>query len=184
MIGEYNVNNALAALTVGKILHVKPRNMQRGLANVVLTANRAEWVDGKMGEKILSDVYNSNPTAVKKVLATFAAVPTNGKRIVVLGDMLELGDASPELHASVATSIDSDKIKDVFLVGPEMAALQKQLQENGYPEKHLHHYGSDELDQLTNDLEQIILPNDLVMIKGSHGIHLEKVLDKLEKKEK
>lgn len=181
MIGEYNVNNALAALTVGKLLHVTPQNMQRGLANVVLTANRAEWVDGKMGEKILSDVYNSNPTAVKKVLKTFAAVPTNGKRIIVLGDMLELGEASPKLHASVASSIDPNKINAVYLVGPEMKALQKQLLDNGYPKQQLHHYDTDQLDSLAEDLSGVVLPNDIVMIKGSHGIHLEKVLQKLAK---
>lgn len=183
MIGEYNVNNALAALTVGQLLHVSPKNMQRGLANVVLTANRAEWVDGQMGEKILSDVYNSNPTAVKKVLETFAAVPTKGKRIIVLGDMLELGDASAKLHASVAQSIDPAKINAVYLVGSEMKALRDKLLANGYPTKQLHHYEADQLDQLSSDLKQVILPNDIVMIKGSHGIHLEKVLAKLAKNE-
>lgn len=184
MIGEYNVNNALAALTVGQLLHVTTKNMQRGLANVVLTANRAEWVDGQMGEKILSDVYNSNPTAVKKVLATFAEVPTDGKRIVVLGDMLELGEASKRLHAGVAKSIDPEKIQEVYLVGPEMKALQNQLLENGYPAAHLHHYQTNQLADLTKDLQAKVVPNDLVLMKASHGIHLEKVLTALEAKDK
>ena len=91
MVGEYNVNNALAAIAVGKQLHITPAHIKKALKNVELTENRAEWVNGAQGERILSDVYNSNPTAAKQVLKTIEELPTTGKRIAVLGDMLELG---------------------------------------------------------------------------------------------
>lgn len=113
MVGEYNINNALAAMEVGKILHITPAHMKQALANVELTENRAEWVKGKNGEQILSDVYNSNPTAAKEVLKTIAETPVDGRRIAVLGDMLELGDAAPKLHASLAEEIDHQKIASV-----------------------------------------------------------------------
>src|SRR5699024_9676364 len=67
VVGEYNVNNALAAMEVGRLLHVTPAHMKQALAHFDLTANRTEWVLGQNGERILSDVYNSNPTAVNEV---------------------------------------------------------------------------------------------------------------------
>lgn len=178
MMGEYNVNNALAALTVGQLLHVSVGNMRQALANVELTENRAQWVQGTAGEQILSDVYNSNPTAAKQVLHAFAQTPTTGHRIVVLGDMLELGDASPRLHASLADEFDAAAISDVYLIGPQMKVLYERLIE-AYGTEHLHHYDVENKQQLMNDLEKQIQPTDVVMLKASHGIHLETVLQNL-----
>lgn len=179
MIGEYNVNNAMAAMMVGHLMHVTPDHIKKGLAKVNLTANRAEWLKGNQGEKILSDVYNSNPTAVKEVLETLKELPENGRRIIVLGDMLELGDASEKLHAGLAAEIDHDHFQKVFLVGPQMKALEKQLLTDGYPADDLKHFATDELDQVVASLKDTIEPGDIVLLKGSHGIHLENVLKEL-----
>ncbi|WP_373841980.1 UDP-N-acetylmuramoyl-tripeptide--D-alanyl-D-alanine ligase [Limosilactobacillus sp.] len=181
MVGEYNVNNALAAMAVGQLLHITPDHMQSALANVELTANRAEWVAGKNGEQILSDVYNSNPTAAKQVLKTISTMPTTGRRIAVLGDMLELGKAAPKLHASLASQIDPAKIQAVYLIGEQMAALKKRLIANGYPAAAIYYYSADQLDQLASDLQATLRGEDLVLLKASHGIHLERVLDAIKK---
>lgn len=181
LTGEYNVSNALAALVVAAKLHVRPGNMQQGLAHPNLTANRAEWLTGTAGEKVLSDVYNSNPTAARDVLETLQDVPVNdgGRRIAVLGDMLELGKASKELHASLAEVIDPAKIQEIYLVGPEMAALRDRLMADGYPVSAIHYYGADQLAPLITDLNHDLKADDVVLLKGSHGIHLEKVLAKI-----
>lgn len=178
MLGTYNVNNALAALSVGQVFRIDPARMAQALADLTITKNRAEWVTGAQGEKILSDVYNSNPTAVKKVLEAFSGVETTGKRIVVLGDMLELGEQAGKIHADVAPAIDPEKISSVYLCGELMASLATAL-ESKFPSSALHHYAVDEKAQLTADLQAEINADDLVMIKGSHGIALEKVLDSL-----
>lgn len=180
MIGEYNVNNAMAAMMVGHIAHVTPAHIKKGLKEVKLTANRAEWITGNHGEKILSDVYNSNPTAVREVLSTLNELPESGRRIIVLGDMLELGSASEKLHASLASDIDHDHFQKVYLVGPQMQALANQLLANGYPKDDLKHYATDDQDQLVNDLQSTLQSGDIVLLKGSHGIHLENVLKQLE----
>lgn len=176
MVGEYNVNNALAAMAVGKQLHITFQHMKAALANVELTENRAEWFKSKNGAQILSDVYNSNPTAAKQVLKTIAAMPVDGKRIAVLGDMLELGDAAPRLHASLAEQIDPAKIQEVYLVGTEMQYLKDKLLQENYPAEAIHYYQADQLDQLTADLEGDLTAQDMVLLKASHGIHLENVL--------
>ncbi|MFT9051322.1 UDP-N-acetylmuramoyl-tripeptide--D-alanyl-D-alanine ligase [Liquorilactobacillus nagelii] len=178
MIGSYNVNNALAALAVGDYFHLPIKKMISALTTFQATANRTEWLIGKKQERILSDVYNSNPTAAHLVLRAFSQVPTRGQRFIVLGDMLELGTAAAKLHAGLAADIDPKQIAEVFLCGSHMAALQQALADKFTPER-LHLYASNQKTQLLADLNDLIEPTDLVLLKGSHGIHLEEVLTAL-----
>lgn len=179
MIGDYNVNNALAALSVARLYRISPQASAKAFTNLNLTENRAEWVNGHAGERILSDVYNSNPTAVKEVMAAFSKVATNGKRRVVLGDMLELGEQSDRLHAGLEEAFDPQSIQDVYLVGPHMKALYQALQDR-FELSHLHLYETAEQAKLIAQLNEDIQSEDIVLIKGSHGIHLENVLAALQ----
>lgn len=178
MIGAYNVFNALAALSVGNIYHIPVDKMQKALASFDLTANRTEWLEAKNGAKILSDVYNSNPTAVKEVLYAFEQVPTSGKRIVVLGDMLELGEKAAEMHSDLAQAINPDRIDSIYLCGELMGYLAEKLREK-FDETQIHHYQKDDLLTLTSDLKNELMPDDIVLLKASHGIHLENVVSEL-----
>lgn len=180
MMGEYNVNNALAALSVAYLMRIEPGHMQSGLAHVELTQNRAAWLQGQAGEQILSDVYNSNPTAAKQVLHAFARTEVTGQRVAVLGDMLELGDAAPELHASLATELDPSKIQSVYLIGPHMRALRDKLADK-YPTEALHYYSIEQKETMTTEVQAMLTKDDVVLLKGSHGIHLETVLASLQK---
>lgn len=181
LVGEYNVNNAMAAMMVGRLLHVTMANMRTALKNVELTENRAEWVTGLKGERILSDVYNSNPTAVREVLATLATIPADGKRVAVLGDMLELGDASKRLHAGLCDAIMDGNLDEVYLIGGEMGTLRNALLEAGYPVSQLHYYQATQREALTEALQASLTTGDVVLLKASHGLHLEKVLAQLKK---
>lgn len=178
MIGAYNVNNALAALCVGAEFHIDPRQMVRALEHFDLTRNRTEWVKAACGASILSDVYNSNPTACAEVLSAFQKAPTDGRRYVVLGDMLELGEQGPGMHAGLSSVMNPDRISEVFLCGTLMENLADSLK-NNFPADRVHHYQTGEKDRLTSDLKERLRPEDMVMIKGSHGIHLETVLSGL-----
>jgi len=179
MIGTYNVNNALAALSVAMLYRIRPESAKQALATVSLTENRAEWVTSASGAAILSDVYNSNPTAAKEVLTAFSQTPVTGQRYVVLGDMLELGDQADAMHASLASAIDATKIDHVYLVGPHMLALQAALAQQ-QPQLAVSHYETTDLATLTVDLQNQLTADDQILLKGSHGIHLEQVLASLQ----
>ena len=124
---------------------------------------------------ILSDVYNSNPTAVHEVLQSFKAVTTEGRHIVVLGDMLELGEKSGELHAGLATDLTPDEIEQVYLYGPDMAYLYQALQSR-YSADNLHYYDQNQQEQLIEDLRADVTAADLVLLKASNGMHFDRVL--------
>jgi len=175
MIGEYNVKNALAALAVADIYRIRPESAQKALASVALTKNRAEWLTSKQGAAILSDVYNSNPTAVREVLGAFSQTPVTGRRLVVLGDMLELGDQADALHAGLADSLNAQQFAHVYLVGPHMQALQRVLAQQA-PDLPVTHFASDQLAELTATLQATLTSDDQILLKASHGIHLETVL--------
>lgn len=180
MIGKHNVSNAMAAISVGRRFGESDEEIAQALGHFTPTANRMEWETGDLGEAIMSDVYNSNPTAVKAVVTAFGQVDVkdNGRRIAVLGDMLELGETSPELHASLASVLDPKIINEVYLYGSEMKNLYEALVDK-YDDNHLHYYPSDQRDSMTEALSNDIKPNDIVVLKGSHGMHLEKVLERL-----
>jgi UDP-N-acetylmuramoyl-tripeptide--D-alanyl-D-alanine ligase len=180
MTGRYNVTNALSAITVGHLLHISDEQIAQALAEAPITENRTEWLDGQFGGKILSDVYNSNPTAAKEVLHFFADTPTQGKRIAVLGDMLQLGDASPALHASLMENLNPDKIAHVYLVGEEIKSLEEALQPI-YPTGTVKRYAIDDPESLLKDLLADLTPDDTIMLKGSHGVHLENIVNQLKK---
>ena len=183
LLGVYNVNNAMAALTVGSLFQIQPQQMQAALANLQLTKNRTQWLTGAQGEQILSDVYNANPTAMMAVLRAFAAVPVKGQRIAVLGDMLELGEQAPALHAGIATAIDSTKIEQVYLLGPIMQALATELARNPAFKGRVHYYPLNKKLTLITDLLATVTVDDAVLLKASNGLHLDEVLRALQNKD-
>lgn len=182
VMGEYNVTNALAAILVGRRFHVKPEAIQRALKNFKLTDNRTQWLQGDSGEQILSDVYNANPTATAAVLNDFAEFPTEGRRLAVLGDMLELGEASASLHAGLASALDPEKVTDVYLYGDEINPLYTALKAK-YATDHLHYYPYGSQREMIIALRDDVRHQDLVLLKGSHGMHLENVLAALQEPE-
>lgn len=178
MIGAYNVKNALAALCVGSEFQIDPRSMVKALEHFDLTRNRTEWVKASNGADVLSDVYNSNPTACAEVLKAFQNAETTGRRYAVLGDMLELGEQGPKMHAGLADKIDPKEVDEVFLCGPLMKNLAEALPDK-FDQGKIHHYATGEKEQLVSDLKERLRSEDMVMLKGSHGIHLEDVLAEL-----
>lgn len=180
MIGKHNVSNALSALCVGRHFGESDEEIATALASFTPTADRMEWEKGDVGEDIMSDVYNSNPTAVRAVISSFGQiqVPEGSRRIAVLGDMLELGERSAALHAGLADCLDPQVINEVYLFGSEMENLADVLK-NTYEPENLHYYKEDQMQRLIADLRNDIKPHDIVVLKGSHGMHLEKVVKRL-----
>lgn len=170
VLGTYNVSNALAALTVGLKLEITIQEAAPFLAKFNLTKNRTEWVKGIHNSMILNDAYNANPTAMNAVLDNFSELKNEGKKIAVLGDMLELGSLSKEMHGSVAEHLNPQKIDEVYLYGEEMAVLFDKLLLI-FPQERVHHYTKDK-EQLIAELTEIIQPQDHILVKSSFGTNL------------
>lgn len=176
--GKYNVGNALIAISIGQWFEVSEEKIQAGLADFQLTKNRTEWLKSTTGIEILSDVYNANPTAMNLVLDSFSEMPTEGKRVAVLGDMLELGPDSAAMHASVNEHLNPVEIAEIFLYGTEMRALYEILTKK-YQENQIHYFKKEEKEMLTKTLKAILEPKDMVVLKASNGMGLNEVVTNL-----
>ncbi len=172
--GKYNATNAMLAAYVGKLQGLSESQIKHALAKVELTRNRTEWKKAANGADILSDVYNANPTAMRLILETFQAIPKNpkGRKIVVLADMLELGETSPQLHAQIASSLNFSKIDQVYLYGEMMKNLAKVL-----PNRPVKYFES--LTELEKAVKATLQPTDQILFKGSNGMHLAPVIENM-----
>ena len=176
--GTYNVTNALIAIGIGRYFQLTDSEIQKGLATAELTKNRTEWLKAANGAEILSDVYNANPTAMGLVLDSFSKMSKVGKRIAVLGDMLELGPDSAAMHQAMAQHLAPDAIEEVFLYGSEMAYLADKLQET-YAPANIHSFKKEEKNELIEAVKKVLQPEDMVVLKGSNGMGLREVIDAL-----
>ncbi|WP_348920869.1 UDP-N-acetylmuramoyl-tripeptide--D-alanyl-D-alanine ligase [Enterococcus rotai] len=176
--GKYNVGNALIAITIGQWFDLSEEKIQAGLSEFKLTKNRTEWLKSSKGIEILSDVYNANPTAMKLVLDSFSQMPTQGKRVAVLGDMLELGPDSALMHASVSEHLNPAEVTEVILYGTEIQALYNEIKKK-YQEDKIHYFDKEEKEKVINTLKSLLEPEDMVVLKASNGMGLNEVVTKL-----
>lgn len=178
VLGNYNVQNALIALMIADFFGISASEAKEPLQSFQLTANRTQWLAGVNGSQILNDAYNASPTAMKAVLAAFGKLPCEGRRMVLLGDIRELGEKSAELHAGIASSLPSDQFDEVYLYGKEMAALYQELLKEGFSSDRLHYYEGEKA-ALVKELTHTLAENDQMLIKSSFGTDLLSVVEKL-----
>ncbi|WP_248625650.1 UDP-N-acetylmuramoyl-tripeptide--D-alanyl-D-alanine ligase [Enterococcus cecorum] len=177
VLGGYNVKNALIAYGVGRYLGLSREQIKNGLAQVELTKNRTQWLQAKNGAKLLSDVYNANPTAMHLVLESFGRLTLPGRRIAVLADMLELGPDSLAMHASMAEAIVGH-YDFVYLYGEQMQALANRLTELNVPHAY---FIPAQRQAFLEQVQKEIQPTDSVILKGSNGMQLSELVGLLTK---
>ncbi|WP_034551341.1 UDP-N-acetylmuramoyl-tripeptide--D-alanyl-D-alanine ligase [Carnobacterium funditum] len=175
--GTYNVANALAALSSGLALDIPIEKAAQKLATFQLTENRTEWLAGINNSALLNDAYNANPTAMKAVLNNFSQLRNEGRKIVVLGDMLELGEQTNELHLSIKKVLSVDEIDQVILYGTHMKILYEALKSD-FDKERLHHFDGDKKAMIAF-LKELIQPKDYVLVKSSFGTDLLSVIKAL-----
>ncbi len=166
--GEHFVRNSLAVLAALRALDADIMRALPGLATLSAATGRgARTLLGApdAGILVIDESYNANPASMRAALAAMATTPRQEfpRRIAVLGDMLELGDASADLHRSLKEAVDAAGVDLVFACGPMMKLLMDDLA----PARH--GAWADASSELKDDLLDAVRPGDVVMIKGSLG---------------
>lgn len=129
------------------------------------------------GAKIIADCYNSSPDSAKSALHTLSQIDTKGKKIAVLGDMLELGKLSKELHLSVGEAVCGEKIDMLLCFGEMSKYYIKSAVKKGFDEKNAKQF--DSKNELSRYLKSIIKENDAVLFKASRGMKFESIIEDL-----
>lgn len=179
--GRHIAQNALAVLGAVHLVGGDLEKAMAALATFKAEAGRGRQLELKhpKGRVILIDEsYNANPASMEAALDLLKAAPVanRGRRIAVLGDMLELGSHSQKLHAGLADAVERAETARVFLGGPEMQALSENLPSGMKAE---YRASPEELRDLVVDA---VRPGDAIMIKSSNGIGFSKIVDALVKR--
>jgi len=167
LAGAYNLENALAAVCIGNYFGVSPFEIVEAIEEYRPSNNRSQFVKTAHNQ-LLMDAYNANPTSMNAALENFTAfdAPLKG---VILGDMLELGEASHEEHQKIADKLTGMKLDMVLLFGKEFAKCKVPSNFILFDDNSL----------VINYIESLNPQGYLFLIKGSRGMKLENVADKL-----
>lgn len=171
-IGEHNVKNALAAYLVGILTGMEEQEILCGLAKYQPTGMRQNIME-KNGQTIIADCYNASPDSMKAALGVLGSYPCEGRKIAVLGDMLELGKMSRELHAKVGGMVQQFKIDMLFCYGRESQEIAAHAGDA------LEIFCTEDAEILTKKLRNTLQEGDVILFKASHGMHLENMIEML-----
>ncbi|RHJ90833.1 UDP-N-acetylmuramoyl-tripeptide--D-alanyl-D-alanine ligase [Parabacteroides bouchesdurhonensis] len=163
LIGAYNLDNVLVAVAVGRYFKIPAERISRAIANYEPTNNRSQLKKTENNELII-DAYNANPSSMKLALENFISMPVQPKA-VILGDMRELGPASDDLHAEIIEQLKTGRFDKIFLCGEIFSKVAGQ-----FPS-----YTTTE--ELITRLKEHPLKGYHILIKGSHGMALEKTVE-------
>lgn len=165
LIGNYNLENILAAICIGNYFGVCPENISKAISEYIPQNNRSQLTKTEKNQLIV-DTYNANPTSMEAALINFNEIKNVSQKAVLLGDMLELGYESKQEHLRIVELIDKLQLK-AFLVGKEFSAINQN------------HQTFLSVDDFITWVKDNKLTGYTLLIKGSHGIHLEKAIQYL-----
>jgi len=174
LLGRHNVRNALAAILVGDRFGIARQRAAEALASLRPQKHRLELLESR-GISVLDDAYNANPASMREALLLLAAIEAGGERRAVLGDMLELGPDSERFHEEMGRQVSPRTW--LYVVGAFAAAVERGARAGGVKPERIRRFEN------VPDMAAAVLadarPGDLVLVKGSRGMRLERVVEAL-----
>jgi UDP-N-acetylmuramoyl-tripeptide--D-alanyl-D-alanine ligase len=169
LLGEWNIQNALAATAVAMLHGVKLSECAGRLADFKPPKMRMERLE-LAGVTIINDAYNSNPESATRAVREFSRFETRGRRIAVVGDMLELGVLAAEYHRELGELLGQCAVDVVIAVGGQWRTILDAVR--GAKEKH----GFGSVDEMRGFLQGLVREGDAMLLKGSRGVGLERLV--------
>ena len=176
LVGRHNVLNALAAAAVGLCFEMRPAEIAAALGSVTPPPMRGEILRFAEGFEVINDSYNSNPDALLSMVKTLVENGGHARRkIVVAGEMLELGDRAEQIHYSTGQKIAELGVDALFGV----RNLAQNLVDGGRKKGLTDVRFFADSDQAANAIVAEVKPGDLILVKGSRGVRTEKIVERL-----
>lgn len=175
-VGSHVVRPVLAAFAVAVHEHINLVSAVEWIGDMQTPPGRLKIVEGKAGSSILDDSYNASPDATRAALETLGSIETSGRKIAVLGDMLELGKHSTSAHEFVGEQA-AQCADELHTVGVRMVEAAEIAKQHGLPTDNI--YTHKDASEAGDMLERRIQQNDIVLIKGSQSMRMERIVERL-----
>lgn len=179
LLGLHQVYPALAAALLGVVHSIPLTKIKLALEEIVPTEHRMQAISGPNGSVLLDDTYNSSPTALEEAINTLLAVPAR-RRVLVLGEMRELGQYSEKLHRLAAQRIYKEKLDLIFLGQGEAQIIADELRSLGFWEERME--SNLRNSEIVSKLLKTLGKGDVCLIKGSRAVRLDEVVKRIAKK--
>lgn len=179
LLGSHQIYPALAAAALGVVCNIPLTKIKLALESIEPSEHRLQVVQGPNGSIILDDTYNSSPAALDGAIDTLLQIPAR-RRILVLGEMRELGKYSEELHRRVAQRIYKEKLDFVFLGQGDTEIVADELKSLGFWEERVEENLQNS--KLVGRLLKFLGKGDVCLIKGSRAVRLDEVVKRISKK--
>lgn len=171
--GKHMVLNALTACAVGSLLGVEADDMKKGIEKLQPVGGRVNIIKNDK-YTLIDDCYNANPVSMKASIDVLTYA--NTRKVAILGDMFELGENENALHGSIGEYISGKSIEVLITIGKLSKYIEEYAIKCGYKGE-CNHF--DELDDFITEYSNILKENDTILVKASHGMHLEKIINML-----
>jgi UDP-N-acetylmuramoyl-tripeptide--D-alanyl-D-alanine ligase len=176
--GYHAIANALAALAAASVWNIGAAEAQSVFRSLRAPAMRGELLRFSNGAALINDSYNSSPAALQAMTELLAATPSFRRRILVAGEMRELGTASPELHREAGKfAAKTGKIDSIIAVAGDAAEIVEGAVASGFPRAHAKFFPSPE--EAAEYLKDLLVSGDLLLVKGSRGVKMERIVEAL-----
>ncbi len=175
--GAHWVMNALPAIALGIQNHISLAQMVKSLARLQAVAMRGQILRFKEGFTVIDDSYNSNPRALMQMIEVLSGVPSFTRRILVAGEMLELGNSSDSLHFECGVFAANHGLDTVIGIQGAAREIVRAAGESGMPGSKVHFFADSSA--ATDFVNSVVRKGDLMLIKGSRGVHTEKIVHSL-----
>lgn len=172
--GEHFISNSLCAMAVAKALNIPMEKAILGIAQFELTKKRMEIKKSKSGATVINDCYNANYDSMKAAIDYLGKLP-NERKIAVLGDMLELGEYSQELHEKVGEEVYINRINLLICVGSEAKNIAKKAEKMGMKKGQIFLCETNE--EAINILEKELNSEDAILLKASNSLNFTQICD-------
>lgn len=177
VLGRGRIYSVLAACAVAEVVGLDLISVSQNLSDYSPTPGRMRVVPGIKGSTIIDDTYNSSPEAAYAAIDVLKELKGH-RRIAVLGDMLELGRYTADAHKALGERLVK-AVDLLMVVGIRAKAIADAAHEKGLAEKKIRRYGMGESELAGKDLESVLKEGDVVLIKGSQGMRMERTVKEI-----
>jgi UDP-N-acetylmuramoyl-tripeptide--D-alanyl-D-alanine ligase len=175
IIDKAHVYGILISIIVGRIYKMTWDELKEAVSLIEPIEGRGKILIGKKNVMVINNTFNANVRSMKSAINSLASFSKNKRKVAILGDMLELDKFSDQCHREVGETINNQNVDFLITIGENAQKIEEEAIKNRFKKENVCHYK--DVDQALMEIDGLIKENDIVLIKASHGMKLDKIVD-------